>query len=43
MVELRFATVGKLAVMTIGFAVGLAFSQAAHAHPGDVSFAQLRS
>jgi len=42
MVELRFATVGmgKVTVMTIGFAVGLAFSPAANAHPGDVSFVQ---
>src|SRR6476620_2767271 len=42
MVELRFATVGmgKVTVLAIGFAVGLAFSPAANAHPGDVSFVQ---
>lgn len=40
MVELRSATMGKLTLLTIGFAVGLAFAPAANADPGDVSFAQ---
>jgi hypothetical protein len=40
MVELLFATVGKLTVLTIGLAVGLTFAPAANANPGDLSFAQ---
>ena len=33
MVELRSATVGKLTVLTIGFAIGLTFAPAASAQP----------
>ena len=33
--ELRFATVGKLTLLTIGFAIGLAFAPAANAQPGS--------
>jgi len=33
MAEIRFATVGKLTVLTIGFAVGLTFAGAANAAP----------
>jgi hypothetical protein len=40
MVELRFATMGKLTLLTIGFAIGLAFAPVANAEPGDVPFVQ---
>jgi hypothetical protein len=40
MVELRFATVGKLTVLTLGFAIGLTFATPANADPGDLSFVQ---
>jgi hypothetical protein len=40
MVELRFATVGKLTVLTIGFAIGLTFATPANADPGELSFVQ---
>ena len=40
MVERRFATMGKLTSLTIGFAIGLAFAPVANAEPGDVPFVQ---
>ncbi len=35
--ELRFATMGRLTALTMGFAVGLTFAAVANADPGDVS------
>jgi hypothetical protein len=33
----RFATMGQLTILTIGFALGIAFSPAAHGAPGDLA------
>lgn len=40
MAGLRFASMGRLTALTIGFAMGLTFAPAAYAEPGGGSFAQ---